>query len=708
MRRYYGPPPFWIPSLNPSLNADQLPGTVFADGAASFAAASSQYLSVASNPSLNCGTKMTLEATVLNVDHTAPHTIATKWDNQTDGSWAAEIGGDGKLYCYIAANAGDAPATNSATSSVVVSDNTFTDIAVVYDGTQTGNANRLKFYFNGVQDNSIAFTGTIPATLLANSAAVRLGKWGGNLTRYFNGRMGPVRIWNVALTQANITALYNGGVGLFHAGLPTALLTGLAASYDCTEHTGQRLDKSGNGNHLAPSAGVSQVAGVTGASKAAQFTAAAATQLSIASNAALNPGAKATWEFWMNRAATGVIHTPLSKFTTGNTDNSYLFRISSDKLNVYVAASPSDGGSNSGTSSVTIPAAWTHVVVVYDGTQTGNANRLKMYFNGVQDTSLVFNGTIAAALLANALAMVVGGWSTANQYFDGPMDVLRLWNVPLSQANVTTLYNSGVPLPYASLGALTTGLVADYEFEDATNLGYDSAGANHLTDITPAAVGFASGIVEAQGNDGDPIGITTDAVGSAKLTLTQATLANRPFLKANAINGKPVLQFGGAHWMASASVLGSRLFSTTECYVAAVMRQPLAGVSNSILGWGSATGIHAPYSDNNIYFDFGNQSQGRLLVAKPAGWNTGFHLLECWRQSDGTQVIAVDGVTLTSGVLSATVVVANPATLSIGTYSNNFANCDLALLVISPTYPGDGKRAQFKRYIAQTYGLAIS
>jgi len=44
--------------------------------------------------------------------------------------------------------------------------------------------------------------------------------------------------------------------------------------------------------------------------------------------------------------------------------------------------------------------AWVIVELVYDGTQTGNANRLKLFINGTQQT-LTFSGTIPAILAAS-------------------------------------------------------------------------------------------------------------------------------------------------------------------------------------------------------------------------------------------------------------------------------------------------------------------
>lgn len=70
----------------------------------------------------------------------------------------------------------------------------------VFDGTLSGNANRLKVYENGVQ-LSLTFTGTIPATT-PNNSNMRLST-GEHLGSFFNSRLGDILIYTNALSDAN-------------------------------------------------------------------------------------------------------------------------------------------------------------------------------------------------------------------------------------------------------------------------------------------------------------------------------------------------------------------------------------------------------------------------------------------------------------------------------------------------------------------------
>lgn len=55
---------------------------------------------------------------------------------------------------------------------------------------------------------------------------------------------------------------------------------------------------------------------------------------------------------------------------------------------------------------------------------------------------------------------------------------------------------------------------------------------------------------------------------------------------------------------------------------------------------------------NTLYFDYGGQTSGRVLVAPPSGWENVWHWLRCGRDA-GTQNICVDGVELVTGSKSA-------------------------------------------------------
>lgn len=74
-------------------------------------------------------------------------------------------------------------------------------LSVVFDGSQTGNANRLKVWLNGDQQ-TLTFTGTIPAAFSATTG-VDLGRVFGADAAYWNSSINEITIFNSAFSDAN-------------------------------------------------------------------------------------------------------------------------------------------------------------------------------------------------------------------------------------------------------------------------------------------------------------------------------------------------------------------------------------------------------------------------------------------------------------------------------------------------------------------------
>lgn len=86
---------------------------------------------------------------------------------------------------------------------------------------------------------------------------------------------------------------------------------------------------------------------------------------------------------------------------------------------------------------------WYHYCAVYDGSQTGNSNRFKIYINGVSKT-LVFDATIpSTAYSVNSTALL--GFqinATAYKYFNGKIGNFSLYSRPISDLEVLQNYNA--------------------------------------------------------------------------------------------------------------------------------------------------------------------------------------------------------------------------------------------------------------------------
>ena len=82
-------------------------------------------------------------------------------------------------------------------------------LALVFDGTQSTNATRLKAYFNGLQQ-ALTFVGTIPnATANTSNAEIfRVNNW--NNTTFGNGSYAEIGMWQEVLSNSDVAALANG------------------------------------------------------------------------------------------------------------------------------------------------------------------------------------------------------------------------------------------------------------------------------------------------------------------------------------------------------------------------------------------------------------------------------------------------------------------------------------------------------------------
>jgi hypothetical protein len=148
-------------------------------------------------------------STTYSVGTISQHTISC-WINKTNSQYSFILASSASLFygfeIYPSVIYTNITANNFGQVSYNL--NGYQNIAFTYDGSQTGNSNRLKVYLNGISQ-TLSFTGTIPSSV-SNIPTIDIGKrsWA---TRYSEGSIAQVSIYNRALTaseiQQNYTAL---------------------------------------------------------------------------------------------------------------------------------------------------------------------------------------------------------------------------------------------------------------------------------------------------------------------------------------------------------------------------------------------------------------------------------------------------------------------------------------------------------------------
>jgi len=115
--------------------------------------------------------------------------------------------------------------------------------------------------------------------------------------------------------------------------------------------------------------------------------------------------------------------------------------------------------------SVVTAGSWHNVVLVYNASGASNTDKVKIYVDGIDKSSLLtYTGTIPATLSASIGDFWIGNGQNYNQPFNGLLDEVSLWNTALSSSAVTEIYNSGAPNDLESLtNASSSNLVAWYK-----------------------------------------------------------------------------------------------------------------------------------------------------------------------------------------------------------------------------------------------------
>jgi Concanavalin A-like lectin/glucanases superfamily len=193
------------------------------------------------------------------------------------------------------------------------------------------------------------------------------------------------------------------------------------------------------------------------------------------------------------------------------------------KFNFQVKDESNGGqGSQLPITSATSPqiGVWYHVVGVFDD----NANMLRIYINGVQESSATWNGAIGTASLTST-GLVLGRRGKDNisgrDYVNGLIDDVRIYNRALSNDEIKRLYKIGATFKVNTSqnlnnnNSLQKGLVGWWTFDGKDMSGvqaYDRSGNGNRGILTSGPVRTIGKIGQALSFDGSNDYV---AVGSA-------------------------------------------------------------------------------------------------------------------------------------------------------------------------------------------------
>ncbi|MES2216486.1 MAG: LamG domain-containing protein [Patescibacteria group bacterium] len=411
------------------------------------------YVYVPYNASFDVGTgDFTVSAWVKTVGpqgsgQSALGTIFSKDDGSGNGIVLNNNGPNGSNY--VRALVGGV----SVTGSVSVNDNQWHHVVL------TRRSGVICVYIDGVLSASASAPGDTNQTNRDIYLGLEFtGPWLGA------GAQDDTRFYNRALSDAEIRALYNTGVGsklgaITHAAASSYLLGWWTLDGKSTPWSsptaGITLDSSGAGNNGTLTGMNSSSATVLGKVGQALAFDGVNDEVALPNITSLTDNVSfSTWAYWLDTAGAQI---PLSFGNTGT--NGYGFIIgdnscgSGSKLTIYLGGVSCDALSGS---TYTMPTGqWVHLIGVRDATTW------KLYVNG----ALQQTGGTVSPNTPTTLS------SIGNGTFHGYLDDVRIFNKALTAAEVGAQYNQekGAKQNVTPTTALTSGLVGWWTF-DGKNL----------------------------------------------------------------------------------------------------------------------------------------------------------------------------------------------------------------------------------------------
>ncbi len=459
---------------------------------------------------IDCGTASYLSAKTI-------FTISTWFNTDTVagtdkfliniGSSSSELWGV-QLYNGLLVAYGGSTSKNLQYNGLI-SINTWYNLVLVYDGGQSA-ADRYKVYLNGVLLTPTTTVGTIDSVTPTFTNNLTIGKIAYSAAEYWNGKIDETAIWNSALTQAQVSQVYNngypadltslspvswwrlgedsyfvsnvvtipnqitGGQTGTGSGTQTAILVGeapgsyangLGSSLDVEDRIGDAPESTANSVsiNMIPSNRISYPAGYTPTQVNNAFsmafdgvddyiTAGNPTELQITGNLSLSAWVKTSTTstgFVISKDDGSNRNYALVVVMDGGTLRARFFIVKSNTL-VNVTSTTINVGDNN----------FHNIVGVNDGTD------LKIYVDGnLEATNAGAGGTIDN----DTVNLDIGRRSDNAQFFDGNIDEVAIFDYALSARQIKQdIYEGTTPTKTADLNNISnlTAPVAWYRMGD--------------------------------------------------------------------------------------------------------------------------------------------------------------------------------------------------------------------------------------------------
>jgi len=362
------------------------------------------------------------------------------------------------------------------TSNLTISANTWYHICLTRSGTTSNWVYTM--YINGSSsDGGTLSTSTNPPA----TQTVAIGKYGALGGYYFQGKISNFSAFNKALTSTQISTLY--GSSSLGSGNPMALKPQPVAYYPLG-------DNSASNPLTQPNVAVedASVFNFDGSDDYVNLN----TTLS-----SLGVTTSFSISTWVNISTLGIYDTVIgAPAAYGTWNDGFGLMVYNNALYFWVE---DWNDANHFVQTATLNTSqWYHIVCTFS-----TSNGLKIYVDSGTPTTA--SNTEIGTL---TFPMFIGSTGTNTTYvFNGEISNTQIWNTELSASDVSTLYNSGVPL-YTGTQPQAANLKAWYKLNNTANWEADSSGNWQIPEATsayPQSFKCDSGWIDLNGSNLAPI-----------------------------------------------------------------------------------------------------------------------------------------------------------------------------------------------------------
>ena len=319
---------------------------------------------------------------------------------------------------------------NASIGYNAVTNNQWSHIIFVAD------TNSARCYQDGVLINTFSISGN---AILSGNAA--FGRMNHPAFDAFNGKLDDIGIWNRALTQQEITNLYNSSLpqtACLPANVPT---TGLVGYWP---FCGNANDESGNGNN-GTNNGATLTADRFGNANSAYNFDGINDLISIPDSNALSITNNITMSAWVYvNSDSQNYHSILYKRLNGNWSYnlslSYYFGPggSPSEVNKVFSGRRNNFGAQleyKFSNEPVVFGQWFHITVKIEN------NVITFYKNGIDMGFNLYGNQFTIPMINQAIGLTIGSNGDGGEWFNGKLDDIGIWNRALTQEEITNLYN---------------------------------------------------------------------------------------------------------------------------------------------------------------------------------------------------------------------------------------------------------------------------